>query len=101
MIHHLPRNLSRTELAQRGSPGSRFGWAYAHKSPAWHNVDAYGMTACGHRFRARLATWCSLGMLLLVDERYRRYEGHRARSEAAAELARIKYATRHQLSFDF
>lgn len=100
MVHHLPRNLSRTELAHCGSPSSRFGWAYAHKSPTWHDVDAYGMTACGHRFRSRLATWCLLGMLPLVDERCRRCEARRARREAA-EQARIRYATRHQLSFDF
>lgn len=41
-------------------------------------------------------------MLPLVDERCRRCEARRARREAnAAEQARIKYATRHQLSFDF
>lgn len=45
--------------------------------------------------------WSSLGMLPLVDERCRNCEARRARSEAAAEQARIKYATRYQLSFDF
>ncbi len=60
------------------------------------------MTACGHRFRAQLAKWCPSGMLPLIDERCRRCEAIRARTEAAAaELARVKYATRNQLSFDF
>lgn len=102
MSSNSPRDLSRTEVAQSHRAIYQAGWAYAHKSPTWHDVNAYGRTACGHQFNPRLATWCQSGALPLVDERCKVCEARRVRAEAeAAEQARLAHATRHQLSFGF
>lgn len=99
-----PRNLSRTETAilRRGRGDRRTGWAYAYKSPVWHEIDRYGQTGCGRIFRGNRATWCPPGQLPIEIERCQRCEARRAKAEAAAaEQARIKYETRHQLTLDF
>lgn len=99
------RNLSRTEQAaarRRGFGDHRTGWAYAYKSPVWHEIDHYGQTGCGRIFRSTRATWCRPDWLPLECERCRRCEARRVRAEAeAAEQARIKHETRHQLTLAF
>lgn len=95
-------SLSRTQAAHRGSPYLQPGWAYAHKSQVWHQVDAYGRTSCGHEFNTRLATWCPSHQLPNEAGRCQRCEASRARLAAqATEQARIKHETRHQLTLTF
>lgn len=80
----------------------RAGWAYAYKSPVWHEVTSTGRTSCGRIFNSHKATWCQAGGLPLEVERCQKCEARRARREAAAaEQARIEHETRDQLSFAF
>ena len=100
----VPHKLSRTEaaVARRGGGNHRTGWAYANKSTVWHEIDRYGQTSCGRAFNSYRATWCRPDRLPNEVERCRRCEAHRLNAEAAAaEQARIKYETRHQLSLNF
>lgn len=100
----MPSNLSRTEAAaaRRGNGNHRTGWAYAHKSPVWHEIDRFGQTGCGRIFNSNKATWCQAGGLPMEVERCQKCEARRAKREAAAaEQDRIKYETRDQFTLDF
>ena len=103
-MYTTPRNLSRTEAAaaRRGNGDHRTGWAYAYKSPVWHEIDRYGQTGCGRNFNSQRASWCPPGGLPNEIERCQRCEARRAKAAAAsAEQARIKHETRWQLTLDF
>lgn len=95
MFSDSPRDLSRRPIYQGG-------WAYAHKSPKWHYIDAYSRTFCGHHFNPRLATWCQSGGVPLLAERCKVCEARRAKAAATATgQARLAHAARQQLSFAF
>lgn len=99
------KELSRTqsiagELLHSGQ--RRTGWAYAYKSPVWHEINSLGRTSCGRIFNSHRATWCQEGTLPNEIERCTKCEASRAKHEAAeAEQARIKHETRQQLSLEF